>query len=302
MRKILSTLTLVLLVLIVGAGLYFSFLDPYMSRVIQMRVGDLMQTSSVSGELENVTYLLSPVNGGGIYRNGELTFEDYFANGSIVVDVVVFNSGTARLIHNVTTDTHDVIVNDKTILSSKLIKKSLFASEDGSRIAVAEKELEGLVTDPESWKVVIMDLVSGEAWNLDAFGAVFIDNETVLAFRDEGIVAVDYMSGEEEVYLELPSIITHTSLAQVDGKVAWTTVDGRAEVFEVIRDAEVPMVKITSLNDIFGTIALSDKNLYELEQIPSGGTRIIRHGLYSNDEAEEVRSLPATLAIKKLIP
>lgn len=303
-RKFLSTATLIVLVLAVGAGLYFSFIDPYTSRLVQARFGDLTQKESTVGELEDATYLLSPVNGGGIYHEGELTFEDYFANGSLVLDLAISSSGVAKLLHNVVADTHDVTINGNTLISSKLIKKFLFVSKDGTRVAVAVKDIDGVVTDPKSWRIFIADTVSRETWEIEGFGAVFIDTTTVLAFRQDGVFAVQYETGEETTYLNTPSILAHKAIAQSASgtKVAWTTIDGQAEVFEIIQNTESPMVRIASFKEVLGSLALSDENLYELEDKSSGGTSIVRYALFSNNESMQVRSLPSILAVRKFIP
>lgn len=306
MPKHLLTVSFIALTLIIGAGLYFSFVDPYASRVIQARITDVFGKASMPEELKDAAYLLTAQNGGGMYSYADktLSFADYERNGSIVVDVAVFGGMTAKLLHNPVTDTHDVLVGDAILLSSALVKKFLFASKDGSRISVAVKDPEGAVTDPASWNVVIIDRASGAFWGVPAFGAVFLDPDTVLAFRADGVVAVDYETGEEVKYLDSPIILTHHAIAQSEDrtKIAWTTHDAEAFVYELSDSEHYPIRKIDAFFGVLGGIALSNEHLYELRRTKSGGTDVIQYTLRGDGSSRIVRSVPPILAIKKLIP
>jgi|GEM_PF-1662630 len=303
MRKTIPAITLVALVLLIAGALYYSFIDPYASRLVQARVGDLMDRESLPQELTDATYLLSPVNGGGIYREGQLSFEDYSENGSLLVDLASSEAGKAKLLHNPTTDTHDVLFNETILLSSDSIKKFLSVSDDGQRVSVAVKQ-EGVIASPSSWKVMILDSNTKQSWTIDAFGALFLDTDTVIAFRGDGVFAVDYETGEETLYLEDSVLVAYTNITQsADGeKIAWTTLEGKAEVYELIESAETPMMQISSLDNVFGAIALGDSYMYELMTTNAQGTKIVAHALYSNEPPQYVRSFPSVLAIKKLIP
>ena len=82
-----SVLTILGVVTLIGVGAYYFFIDPYSSRYLQFRFNDLMSAASVPGEISDATYLLTPANGGGIYHEGALNYEEYERSGSFVLDI-----------------------------------------------------------------------------------------------------------------------------------------------------------------------------------------------------------------------
>jgi hypothetical protein len=298
------TLVVLVVLALVVAALYFVLVDPYQSRLIQFRVGNYLSAKHLPADISDASYLLSPLNGGGIYEKGNLWYPDYVHNGSLVIDIARGGGTEAKLLFNPTTKSYDTVVNGKVVHSSQGTSKFLFVSPDGSRVSVTEKKSNGLVAFPDAWDSVVIDISSGTTWEVPAFAAPFLAKDTVLAFESSGIIAFNFETNTQTPVLATPIAVAYSAVTEnKDGSsIAWVNEKGVASVYRVESDRSA-LTFVAGVNDITGPIALTDNNLYELAPRKGGGTNVLEHSLSSPDQAPTlIRSFPTVLALAKLIP
>jgi hypothetical protein len=301
-----STLIIIGLSAALVAALYYFFIDPYSSRLLQFRFNDMLSAASMPEDIVHATYLLTPANGGGVYRGGSLSYDEYERNGSFVVDVAYVADREVELAFVPSSRLYVVMVDGESVYSSKSQLLHLFASADASRVAVAKRDSEAFFeTETSAWSVVVIDAATGATWEVGGFGAVFLDADTVLAFRSDGIAAVDYETGVEQMAKELPTSLVYPSITHsADGsKIAFTTLEKGLYVYDVINGDEVALalLKELTIEEVRSRVALTDENVYEIVLHEDGRTDLVRHAIFSEDAAR-VRSLPSSLSTTKLIP
>lgn len=285
------------------AGLYFFIVDSYTSRVSQLMLNNALSGAATPDELADASYLLTSPNGGGLIREGKLAYDDYAHDGSLVLDIARAGGVEARLVYVPQSESYEIRVGEKSYITSNLLKKNLFLSQDGTRAAVSVSATTYGTPNPADWKVVVIDFASGEMWDVAGFAAAFKDGTDLYVFRDDGVYAVAYEEGTGSKLLEMPTPYVYRSIAQDESgtKLAWATLGDEAFVYERNDNPETPLLPVFSKRGIFGSIALTSENLYDLAPKKGGGTALIRYGLFS-DQVETVRSLPTILAISKLLP
>ena len=293
-----STLIIIAVIAAVLVGLYYFLVDPYSSRLLQFRLNDMVSAASVPEDIADAAYLLTPANGGGIYRGGTLEYDAYERNGSFVVDIAYAAGREFQIVFDPASRSYVVTADGAPVFSSPTQLLHLFVSPDAGRIAVAKRNAESVFeAEPSAWDVVVIDAASGATWDVEGFAAVFLNPGTLLAFRADGIAAVYYESGIEEAALDLATALVYPSIAQTSdaSKVAWTTLDGDLYVYDVLQSAGVGLAELKSgkTEEIRSRVALTDANVYEI---------VLREDGIFSDEAAQVRSLPSSLSTTKLIP
>jgi hypothetical protein len=305
--KVLAILIVIGLVL---AGLYFYFVDPYMSRLLQARVGDFMTKNSLPEDLGGAAYLLSPLNGGGVYADGELDYSEYAADGSITMELASASGVEAKIVYRQYTSLIDVVADGTVLLSSNELKRSLAVSPDGTKVAVAVCKERDRQAPIDCWHVVVIDINSKESSTLGAAVATtFLDDGTVLALNPNGGFAVDIASrSSSSLFSDIPPFIsTATYLARSeDGSLlAWAEQIGplsfdAAAVYAISRDPSWKAEKIASFRGITGPVALTNENMYEIAY-EDGKSVLAQHPLDGSPE-RTVRVFPSILSLAQLIP
>lgn len=300
-----SVIKAIIIIAVLGAvvaGLYFLFIDAYISRTAQFKLNDIFSSSSIPEELSGAHYLLTPLNGGGIYTPEGLVYADYVTDGSLVLDYAEAGDTTSRLVYSPSTQMYEIRIGESVFLASELAKKSLFLSEDGMRVSVAVSKNRYGTPEALEWSTLIFDLTTGETWEVEGFSGVFKDKNNIYAFRADGVYLVEYETEVEVLILEQSTDYIYRSIGQNEErtKLAWVSFGNEAHVYELNESPVVQLVSLFSKVGIFGTIVLTDNNLYDLAPKESGGTTIIRHGIFTGD-TEQVRSLPGILSVSKLL-
>jgi hypothetical protein len=288
---------------LVVAALYFAFVDPYWSRLIQAKATELV--SPAPADLADARYLLEPGNGGGEYAGGRLDYSAYAADGSIVLGIASASGTDAKLLYRQRTNTFDIVVNGETLVSSPAYKRSLAVAPDGSMIAYAECETVQLVS--ACFKVRAAAVGGGEATEAGSGAAAeFLDAHTLITLGADGAFAVDLSTGEATAVMpEAPPFLSadlHVVRSPSGSKVAWAHEHGDfsgAEVYEVTSGASWSFAPVASFTGVRGSIALTDENLYEARPTEDG-TQLIQRSLAPASEPKVVRSFPGILAVSYL--
>lgn len=295
----------VLVIVAVGAGLYYFLVDPYMSRVIQLKLNDFAHSASIPEDLAEAKYLLSPQNGGGVYVHGELMYPDYVETGSIVTDMAIVGETEAKIRYEPVKRTHELVVNGQQLFSHPQVLRHLFLSPNGTHLSLAVMDGEGAtVNAPESWTLRVIHTETGEVTEQEGFAGVFVDDNTLLVFRAEGVYGVDLSTGEEVVVSEAPITGAYTSLSfhKETSKIAWMTPFGTAFVSELLREPSLTILPIAQFAGAQGPLTLTEENLYILVAEERGGTRMFQQPIFSEAGATLVRAFPEILGMAKLIP
>lgn len=292
---------------IVFAALYYLFIDPYTSRLLQARAGDVMM-GSASSEVKDAWYLLSPPNGGGVYHNGELEFSDYIKDGSIVTDIAVADDGetVARIKYSPDGTSSGVSVNGIDITASEALKGSLAISPNGTRVSFASVEHRTAMAEHDSWRMNVVDVNSREQKEYEGFAGAFVTDEEILLYRQDGVHLVNVVSGADthvvkKIFL-LPNLV-RTALSQNRDHFAWSEGGNDASVTKVYEIRTVPEIFVMQVGEIpavRGPIAVTEESVYSLAR-EGDSTKLTKHA-FTGGGVAVIRTFPSILNVIKIIP
>lgn len=298
MRRIIALLVIVLLI---GAGAYYYFADPYASRLLQARVGDFMHAAATPDEIEHAAFVLSANNGGGIYQQGKLIYDDYVADGSIVTDLALAGTSKAKTVFQPTTETSSVFVDDEQVYSSLGTIQSLAISPDAAHIAFAtlSESMEGLTAN---WQVVVIEVATQETVTMPGLAVTFLDNETPLVIREDGAYAVMLGSGEEYEFIAEEFTSSDVLLARASDADRLVVSQASQEthysaVYELdYIDSRWVATELNRFDSVATDVAVTHEGLYLLVRpgnLAMTVTKLIRHDILEKGSAPElIRTYP----------
>jgi len=260
-------LALLVIIGLLGTGFYYYFFDPYASRLLQARVGDFLTQDALAKELEAATYLLSIENGAGIYHDGALVYDDYIADGSFVADIAYAGTISAKILYRPNSGLSDIVVDGRTVLSSKEGKKSIALSPDGTSVSFVSVEGDGR----KGWEDVsthIINLGTGIETVTPGVSPVFLDNQTLIVFLKDGAYVVP-LDGEEptQVATENFSSVNILAARSADGmRIAFAERAGatsRVGVYQIMKnELSWSVSEVAGLESYVVSVAVTDNTLY----------------------------------------
>ncbi len=302
MRKALLIAIVILVFLALGA--YFYFVDPYTSRLTQARVHDALNASSMPSELREAVYLLAPQNGGALYQNGSLTYEEYKKDGSLVLDYAKSGSTEAKIVYRPLTNIYDLVINDVVIHSGTGYKKSLDVSPLGTSVGVAVLT-EGATGAMADWNVLLFNTVTGTELVREGVAGAFLGDDAFIVVRKDGMYAVFPDGGEGQV-LERPftssRIVVSAQKSGMYFAYAEASPSSQAGIlYEVIRGGSaISLVERTGFSAGFTEIAIGTDALYGLTASQDGRISLFQIPLKANQGQSVVRTYEKNLAPTKI--
>lgn len=300
--KVLIPLGVVVLVVV---GLYYLFIDPFTSRLVQARAGEVL-AGTPPKDLADARFLLTPSNGGGIYTAGGLMYEEYVKDGSIVADIAGTEEMLATIAYAPDGLTSKVSVNGNVVVSSESIKRSLTLSPSGAYVAYSEKDPGTEAYQHEQWRVQVVEVATGLATAYEGFAVVFVSDKEVLVTRVDGVYGITLESGEDVKLVDKIFTVPHkTSIAMSDtfDTFAWIEADGdvrRAKTYSVRFSPDWFVAETGSFEGMYGSIAVTQDHLYVLSQ-KGEAVELLQYPV-SGGEAESIRTFPKILSVNKLLP
>lgn len=295
----------VALVVVLIAGLYYLFIDPLTSRLAQARIGEVM-SGTPPEDLQEAHFLLTPSNGGGIYSESGIDYEEYAKDGSIVADITHAEASFAKLAYAPDGTTSKISVNGATIIASPTIKRSLALSPNGTYIAYAEKEIGTEPYQHASWRVQVIEIATGNRTEYDGFAVVFVGDEEMLVAKVDGVYAVHHSSKEEQKVIDklFPAPHqTYVAVSNTHDTFSWTeNVEGikHTKTYSVRFAPEWFVSELGSFDEVAGSIAVTQDHLYVLS--PKGESVELRQYPVTGGESEMIRTFPKILSVNKLLP
>lgn len=300
-RLLITILTILVLVAVLGV-LYYFFGDGQRSRESQAHLMGLRTAGAeLPQEIENASFLLWPINGGGLLTLNDL---DYSLSKDQKVPEEHVRQGEHQAIiakvHGTDATTWQVIVGTEVVVESADRIRSLALSPAGTHVAFARLTAGAETDSTKGWKVVLVSLATGEEQVLgDGFAAAFFNDETLLRFSPSGIT-LESLDGEALAsFSEAFASVVPTVLATDRSRVAFMR-GNNAVILNIDLDAGTMTERTRFLILSPLSLEMSGEALYAVRVTKDGGTEIARYPFIGNDVGKIMVTFPPQLAIASI--